>query len=229
MIARDEDLSSPDEPELTTTAPRKSAGKPTTVHSSESEGEAPAILTPVRAYVPQKSPPKKSASRPLRSALDIELTESEEEEDNPVEDEDIDGSSKKKSTVAKSQSNGRGTKFDDIFEPSPSAERKKPNTGLMLQFSTTSAPKPPVASKDTSLPAKGSTPTEESSDRRKKEKQKKKSKKSRQSKEEEDSPSKKGGGDQVVTGNGNPYGVIASLDAWLNSDSNALVRESSIL
>ena len=104
----------------------------------------------------------------------------------------------------------------------------------MLQFST--SPAPAKVPKDVSSRDKSHAPTGESPDQKKREKRKKKSKKSRHSKDEADGVGVLIGVDEgskstpadpvgVVGGGatGDPYGAIASLDAWLNSDSTTVV------
>lgn len=247
LIAADEDLSTPEEIEPTPPIPRFGGSKKNAAmdFSSESEEESPAILKPIQAPVARKPSPKpKAPTKPLKSALDIELTESEEEE----EEEQVEHSSTNmsKKPAGKQQSNGKAFKaLEDIFEPSPIQERKKEPKGLMLQFSSTepsaSTSKSSKASKEEALPAaKVSTPTEESPEQRKREKRK--SKKSKKKHHEEDgvkgSTKSSAGAASASTStiptsgdaggglDGDPYGAIASLDAWLNSDSNAMVRNA---
>ena len=242
MIAADEDLSSLEEPPTPSPPPPKSNPTKTTIaHPSDSEeeeeelGAAPAILMPTKAP-PQREPPKpKVAPKPLKSALDIELTESEKEEEEGEEsgavmgDEDVDVTSRKPRSEKRSQN------LEDIFEQPRSAKKKPESGGLMLQFA---APSPPRKAKATSLL---DTPNEESPDlQRRKEKKKKKSRKSKSSKEDgtaAESPAVAASETATGTRNGrtgslstadDPYGPLASLDAWLNSDT-ALVSLKNMI
>ena len=118
----------------------------------------------------------------------------------------------------------------------PAVEKKKKETkssGLMLEFNLPS-PTPPQ-------PKKTAPPNEEKrespkgtpdvGEKRRDSKSKKKSKKSRHDKDETERTKTKstgqqgggGGGDgvtgQVTVASDDPFGPIAALDAWLNSDS----------
>lgn len=235
MIAADEDLSSPDEPDY----PHPSAWKQksTTVEESESDEETPTILTPMKLREPQKHKPiPKASPKPLKSALDIELTDSGEEEDSAVVAEDEDYPSTKSRSVKLVQFNGKNQKLEDIFEPPRSTDRKKSeNKGLMLQFAAN--PSPAASPAVAKVSKEADTPSEESPDQKRRRDKKKKSKRSKSVKEEDgaaagSSVGGQGGGEEASR-NGrtgslsgtNPYGVIASLDAWLNSDdTGTLVR-----
>ena len=242
LIAADEDLSSPEEVETTPPAPKHSTKKPIAPESEEESEEdfpTPEILQPTQAPLvpkPTKAPmtskpssKPKAVVKPLKSALDIELTESEEQES--AEDEGPSVSSKKP------QSNGGHLKnLEDIFEPSPLLDRKKESKGLMLQFSSTPPTKPAAkTSKSDSLLLTTADPAEESPDQRRRDKKKKKSKKKRHDSDETSkstmaaasssvpiATTTSGGGD-VGGGPADPYGAIASLDAWLNSDTTTIV------
>ena len=240
MIAADEDLSSPEEDFIkpttttTTTKPATKAKQPTITkkpsESQEEEEEAPAILSPIKAPPPHKAPPKVTPTpKPLKSALDIELTESEEETDGDGDNDEQDGGTK--TSAKKTLSNGKNM---DIFEPSPLTSKKSANTGLMLQFT---APSKPAGSKVS--PAGNSRPKDkpgspqESPDVRRREKKKKKSSSSRKRKSSKDDVGVAGGGGAGDSGNavsvpGNPYDAIASLDAWLNSDTTELVSRGRL-
>ena len=258
LIAADEDLSSPDEPvaAATPTPPTKHTTLSKPLHSplassSEEDAPGPVILTPIQAPPPQppqaKKKQAKAASKPLKSALDVELTESEEEDEE--EEDSVDGRTSKKPAhiTSRSQLNGKTSNLDDIFEPSPLSERKKveKSGGLMLQFGSSvasPAAKPPPAPSKEAAAAAAATPTAESPDQRRREKRKKKSKRSKHSSSKEENGEAGGGGITPVSpavtsggggggggGAGDPYGVIASLDAWLNSDSTGLVSHTNPL
>ena len=240
MIAGDEDLSSPDEapPPVVVVPPTKIKNTPPIIRAnkqisfSDSEDEeatdvAPAILTPIKLPTPVLQPTKKS-SKPLKSAKDIELTDSEEEDtDRPqiMADEDCDSVDKKEKKIRSKNPP------DNIFEPSPVVPSKKKQSGLMLQFdpAITSArgsaalSAASASSKEVQNSPKDSPSTDSKCSERKKKKSKKSS--SRHSKKEE---AKKG---QEPTASlesashvtDDPFSAIASLDAWLNSTSGDVV------
>ena len=243
MIAADEDLSSPDELDY---APQSATKVTRTVDQSESDEEeeeeeeaTPAILTPIKAPAPIRRPTKPKASpKPLKSALDVELTESEEEEEEGSE-EGFPATTKKRGhlSASKPQSNGKGEKLEDIFEPPRITGKKKDeNKGLMLQFAVSAKPPPPASSKGSKVSKDVDTPTEESPDQKRKEKKKKKSKRRKEEDGGGQGAGGEGGGENEtaagrngrtgsLTGSSNPYSAIASLDAWLNSDdTGGLVR-----
>lgn len=250
MIAADEDLSSPDEEDfITPTKTTKTTQakqnptitrKPSEFQEEEAEAEeeeVPAILSPIKATPPHKPPPKATPTpKPLKSALDIELTESEAETDDGGDNDEQDGG--QKTSAKKTQSNGKNRKLDDIFEPSPPSplpSKKSANTGLMLQFT---APSKPAGSKVSTVGDsraddhdKPRSP-EESPDLRRRKKRKKSSSSSKKRKSSQDDMGVAGGGgagdsdkavSAAVSSPGNPYDAIASLDAWLNSDTAELV------
>lgn len=234
VVAADEDLSSPSETEVTAAASRngpvrsvKLKKQPVEVSLSESDEEPPSVLVPSKAPLPQASCPKpKSSPKPLKSAIDIELTESEEEESAPhiMGDEDIDG---KSTDFLK---NGKKKGRADIFEP-PVTETKKKQAGLMLQFDTSSSSQRVITpSKGVDSPGKDLSKNSPTQTRRDK---KKKSKRSKRSKDEESSTvqgkDKETGNGKVVVTAADPFGAIASLDAWLNSSSNDVVCRSCVV
>ena len=210
QIAMDEDLSTPEEEEE---------------EVEEAPPTAPSISTISK---PSPAPQTNRPSVVLKSAKDIELTESEEEDDTPniIADEDIEeGSAPAAPLTAKKT---KDVLSGELFEVEPSAEKKKKppkSSGLMLQFNL--PPTPPQPKKTASEKDKGSpkdTP-DQSETRRDSKGKKKKSKKSRHTKEEEAEVTKLDGGSghgvaQVPTIAANdPFGPISALDAWLNSDS----------
>lgn len=223
LIAADEDLSSPEESEVTTVTSRTSQftvkKQPIKLSLSESDEELPSMLCPVQSPLPRVSIPKpKFSPKPLKSALDIELTESEEEGSVPVVmgDEDMEGIS---TNIPRSRKK-KGK--EDIFEP-PVTETKKKQAGLMLQFDTPLKPQKALAA-STEVPKESS---QDSVPQTRREKKKKKSKKSRHSKEEESTAMRGEGQDtrngKTVVSAADPFSAIASLDAWLNSSSNDVV------
>ncbi len=239
MIAGDEDLSSLDEAPPVA-PPTETKNTPTIVRTnkqisfsdSESEEDQPvaAILTPVQAPLPAKPSAVKSKPSPkqLKSVKDIQLTESEEEDDDRPQimaDEDFDFSDKKGNDNLRNR--------DDIFEPSPSTLKKK-QTGLMLQFDPSITSPPPAVTvpsgKTQSKQTKNGLETSKdspSSDSRK-DKKKRKSKKSKhrhkdEDEEEEKESVKKTEEPASVSASNDPFAAIASLDAWLNSTSDDVV------
>ena len=193
--------------------------QPVQVSLSESDEEPPSILYPVKAPLSPASLPKsKPSPKPLKSALDIELTESEEEGRGSAPlvmlDEDIDG----RRTIM--PNNGKKKGMADAFEP-PVPETRRKQTGLMLQFDTCVKPQQVVAASwEVSKESQDST----SQTRREK---KKKSKKSKHTKNEESSvlhrEVKETGNGKAVVSAADPFSAISSLDAWLNSSSNDVV------
>ena len=208
QIAMDEDLSTPEE---------------------EEEEEAPPLAPPTSTA--SKPSPALQTGRPsaiLKSAKDIELTESEEEDDTPnvIADEDIEKSTPAAPLTTKKT---KDVLSGELFEVEPSADKKKKpakSSGLMLQFNL--PPSPPQPKKTASEKERRSpkdTPDQSETRRDSNGKKKKKSKKSRHTKEEEAEVAKLDGGSgqgvaQVppVVAN-DPFGAISALDAWLNSDS----------
>ena len=182
QVAMDEDFSSEEEP-----AP------PTSV----------AIATPT---VKPKTPPVK-----LKSAKEVVLTESEEE------DEELPSQPQRKATP-KSKPDG------DVFTTSTPAAQK-PSKGLLLDFDylssigdTKGKPKSPDAKKESpttpTSATKKESPTTPTGERRR-EKKRKGSKKSRHKEEE------KAGGDKPPPApiSEDPFALPPSLDAWLNAGS----------
>ena len=111
-------------------------------------------------------------------------------------------------------------------------EKKKKESGLMLEFNLPS-PTPPQPKK-TEEKRESPKGTPDVGEKRRDSKTKKKSKKSRHGKDEAETTTKTkstggggGGGDGVTTtttsqvpvASDDPFGPIAALDAWLNSDS----------
>ena len=227
MIAADEDLSSPEEFETTPLKPLKQEEEEILVIAELKES----ILTPIKVPSPQTVPTKsKQTPKPLKSALDVELTESEEEND-PL----ITGDDENDSIPVKTQSK---VTREQLFEPLPKnggvVKRKK--EGLMLQFSTAITAPPPQISSKSNKAVSSLDSQQESSDQRKREKRKK-SKKTKQVREDsKDTPpttrkersqsagGQSSGNENVTMSSNDPYGAIASLDAWLNSDSTNVVR-----
>ena len=249
LIAADEDLSSPDEAVVvapptrngTTLTATRGKKQPKQISFSDSEEEEeeeeeeedqqPVILTPIKVPTPKLSKKSKQSPKSLKSAKDIELTESEEE-DTPhvMADEDIDFSNKREKDRRKGQ--------ETIFEPPPVIAPKKKQAGLMLQFDPSITSARGAASKP-SKPAKDSQESPKDSptlETKRGEKKKKKSKRSSKHAKEEDvkETAKKVKETATVSStdpqsSGDPYGAIASLDAWLNSTSNDLVRKEYII
>ena len=243
MIAGDEDLSTP---ETTPLPSSKNFTKKFTLDDDDSddsdsdeEQEDSSIIIPIKAHQSKPTP------KPLKSALDVELTESSEDEEAHVvmADSDFDGEEKNPPPSSSSaasalpiktqtQKSKRSNPSLNIFEPMPPAgdkTKKKKSTGLMLQFDSLSS-SPQAAPKKTKSVT---LDPEESPDGGRKERKKKKSKKKKSSKDEgeivaigngtaKDQGSSNGGA--VETTADDPFGAIASLDAWLNSDSGDVVR-----
>ncbi|XP_064394924.1 rab-like protein 6 [Halichondria panicea] len=190
----------------------------------------------------EEAPPIKSAplvpevmkqQKPLVSAKEIVLTESEEESeeesDEPrvVEDEDVNLDQLTKPPTQYKKVFNNNVPLDELFNVPQKKEKKKKKMkpaedpieiqpveptvkpakkksgGLMLEFSPTPSQAPPPAAES---PAIGE---------RRDSKKKKKSKKRRESKETEAVLSVGGGKGST----GDPFTAISSLDAWLNSDS----------
>ena len=184
----------------------------------------------------EEAPPIKSARlvpevmkqpKPLVSAKEIVLTESEEESDEPrvMEDEDED-INMDQFTEPPSQDKKVFNNMDQLFKVPQKKEKKKPaedpieaqpvepsvkpakkSGGLMLHFSPIPSPVPPPAAES---PAIGE---------RRDSKKKKKSKKRKESKETEAVVAVSGG----KGSSGDQFTAISSLDAWLNSDSTGKV------
>ena len=200
----------------------------------------------------EEAPPIKSAplvpevmkqQKPLVSAKEIVLTESEEESeeesDEPrvVEDEDINLDQLTKPPTQYKKVFNNNVPLDELFNVPQKKEKKKKKMkpaedpieiqpveptvkpakkksgGLMLEFSPTPSQAPPPAAES---PAIGE---------RRDSKKKKKSKKRRESKETEAVVSVGGGKGST----GDPFTAISSLDAWLNSDSTGKVSIQSNL
>lgn len=241
LIAGDEDLSSPEE-EVLPQSSRQGTQSIMKDDSGDSEEEAPSILTPIKAPPVQPSKPK-AAPKPLKSALDVDLTESEEEEEEEEEDDSTAMASMIKQTGkistdwsqlgAESKKKKKQQPPTDIFEPPPvTTSGKSKKSGLMLQFESLS-PKTTTKKESKESPATTKKQSSEESPGQAKKEKKKKSKRSKRSKEEEEGDLLGGGGSTVKGGSGNgkvsvpaandPFGPIASLDAWLNSDSADVV------
>lgn len=202
QIAMDEDLSTPE----------------------EEEEEAPPTSTI------SKPSPALQTSRPpviLKSAKDVELTESEEEDDTPnvLADKDVEESAPAAPLITKKT---KDVLSGELFEVESSAEKKKKpakSSGLMLQFNL--PPSPPQPKKTASGKERRSPKDSpgQSETRRDSKGKKKKLKKSRHTKEEEADIAKlDGGSGRDVTqvppvAASDPFGAISALDAWLNSES----------
>lgn len=200
LVAMAEDLSSPEEEE----EPQKS-------HSA----------TAVSKSAPRPSRPPAT----LKSAKDVELTESEEEEDSAEEDD----------APVPEQRPRETKKGPDPFEtflakPSPSItpssapkSSKKKSTGLLLAF-----PEPSITvggSKELQEKEKGTTPAVESPDllgEEKRERKKKKSKKSKQKSVEDIDTGISGPAVTQPAPSEDPFGLTSSLNAWLNADVSNL-------
>ena len=187
-----------------------------------------------------KTPPQ--AKRPpvlLKSAKEIELTESEEE-DEPLEimaDEDVEEEERKPKPAAPLASKKtKDVLSGELFDVVPSVEKKKKaakSSGLMLEFDL------PPATKKTTKEKESPMDTPDASEKRRDSKSKKKrSKKSRHTREE-DEPTKvdgqSGSGGGAVTqappiSSDDPFGPISALDAWLNADStDPTVRDVNMI
>ena len=192
--------------------------------SSEEEPAPPTSVAIATPPVKPKTPPVK-----LKSAKEIVLTESEEE------DEELPSQAQTKA-IPKSKPDG------DIFSTSTPAA-KKPSKGLLLDFDylssigdTKAKPKSSGAKKDSpntpTSSAKKDSPTTPTSSRKKdspitptgerREKRRKRSKKSRHKGEEKE------GGDKPPAApvTEDPFALPPSLDAWLNAgpeESSSLV------
>lgn len=219
QIAMDEDLSSPEVDE-------------------EEEEEAPPKAPPIKPSPQLKHPPVV-----LKSAKDIELTESEEEDDTPeiMADEDVDEESAPPAAVHRSSSNKPQQKTKDVlsgeilFDVSPSVEKKKKkpaakSSGLMLEFNLPHTPPQPTKKEVSKKDSPMGTPELSETKRESSKGKKKKSKKSRHGKDDEDeikSGSGVGGAAQAPpVASDDPFGPIAALDAWLNSDAtDPMVRD----
>ena len=249
----DEDLSSPDEPEVISAPTTKAATsttnsapmaktRPVRVSLSESGEDSspvispikvtpmssiksPMVLSPIKATFPQIShiKPKRPSPKPLKSAMEIELTESEDEGGPLVMgDEDIDGVTMNTDTTTDKK------RRNDVFEPPMPETKKKQQAGLMLQFTSPLTPQKThtISNED------GEASKEPSKDLPKREKKKKrKPKKIKPPKEEEESAAAMPAEGQEtrnrksVVSAEDPFCAIASLDAWLNSSSNDVVGD----
>ena len=180
--------------------------------SSEEEPAPPTSVAIATPPVKPKTPPVK-----LKSAKEIVLTESEEE------DEELPSQAQTKA-IPKSKPDG------DIFSTSTPAA-KKPSKGLLLDFDylssigdTKAKPKSSGAKKDSpttpTSSGKKDSPITPTGERR--EKRRKRSKKSRHKGEEKE------GGDKPPAApvTEDPFALPPSLDAWLNAgpeESSSLV------
>ena len=165
----------------------------------------------------------------LKSAKDVELTDTEEEDSTEEED------------VPVPEPRARETKKGpDPFEtflakPSPSStpssapqsNKKKKHTGLLLAF-----PEPSVTvggSKELREGQRGAAPEVESPNLLGEEKRERKKKKSKKSKQKQVEDVDDGGSGPAViqpAASADPFGLTSSLDAWLNagqSDTSNLV------
>ncbi len=199
---------------------------------SSPEEEAPPIIT--AGVTPLVAEVKKQL-KPLVSASQIVLTESEEESDEPavMEDEDIDMDELTKPTPVTKTFN-KDVSLDKLFEVPQKKEAKskksalkgytieetkpvepttkpaKKSDGLLLEFMSSPPPTTPATPPLVKSPV---------INERRDSKRKKKSKKRRESKEAE----------AVVTESGekrasnDPFAAVSSLDAWLNSESTGKV------
>ena len=222
-MALDEDLSSPEEE----APPVKNVLVPE---------EAPPIKT--TPLVPETTPPVKKQPKPLKLANEIVLTESEEESDEPTvpEDEDVDVEelTKKEPPSEKKIQTFNNVPLENLFEVpqkkatkkkskkpaevvakslqvEPEAKPPKKSSGLLLEFS----PSPTPASKPD--PPAAESPVVKSERRDSK---RKKSKKKKETEVVKSGGVSEGGAKET---SGDPFGAIASLDAWLNSDSTGKV------
>ncbi len=188
----------------------------------------------------EEAPPIKSARlvpevmkqpKPLVSAKEIVLTESEEESDEPrvMEDEDVNMDQFTEPPTQDKKVFNNNVSLDELFKVPQKKEKKKKmkpaedpieaqpvepsvkpakkSGGLMLQFSPIPSPVPPPAAES---PAIGE---------RRDSKKKKKSKNRKESKETEAVVAVSGG----KGSSGDQFTAISSLDAWLNSDSTGKV------
>ncbi len=198
---------------------------------SSPEEEAPPIIT-APVTVPLKAEVKKQP-KPLVSANDIVLTESDEESDEPtvIEDEDIDMDELTKQSTSVTKNFGKDVSIDKLFEipqkktakskkkaldnhtieeTEPSESILKPakkSGGLLLEFMSSLPPaKPPVTESPVTSERRDSKRT-------------KKSKKRRESKEAEAVVSE----NTKKEASSDPFAAVSSLDAWLNSDSTVKV------
>ena len=229
QVAIDEDLSSPEEE----APPIKS--------TPLVPEEAPPIKT--TPLVPETTPPVKKQPKPLKSANEIVLTESEEESDEPavLEDEDVDLEEltkkeppsekktqrfdnvpleslfeipQKKATKKKSK---KSTEVIETVAVEPVAKPPKKSSGLLLEFSPTptpvSKPNPPAAESPVVKPERRDS-------------KRKKSKKKKEKEVVKSEGVSEGGAKET---SGDPFGAIASLDAWLNSDSTGKVHAMGVV
>ena len=203
MIARDEDLSSPDEEEAATPPsppkPISQEPSPVVVRRNDSSSQEPSPV--VRRDKPVK---------PLKSAKEVELTESEEEEEDEGEEEQT----VPRSTVRDKQRDielfwgktaPEGAKDEDEIKPKAKAK----SGGLLLEWAVPeqSATKPSSKKKES---PKGSPDVSEG----RKERRRKPSKKGSGSRRKKEAAAS---GSNGTTGANDPFGGGA-LDAWLNSE-----------
>ena len=210
QIAADEDFSSPEEEAAPVIVPQ------TTTTSKQSP------------QTQKKSPVVKSSPKILRSAKEVLLTDSESEDDEGpsvmVEKEDVDFDNDHMTKTKKQSTQPVKENIKDNLSIVP--PKKPKNSGLMLEFDLSPAALSKVATKDESP-----KDSPDSSGRRKDStKKKKRSKKTHHSKDKDENnpttPSsvKADSAPSAAINSNDPFGAIAALDAWLNSDSTEAVR-----
>ena len=201
--------------------------------SSPEEEEAPPPAPPTSAA----TKPSPQVSRPpvtLKSAKDVELTESESEEDAPEVMADEDLEEEHRPAVSVGSWKTKDVLSGELFDVDPTVEKKKKksskSSGLMLEFNLP-PPSQTEAKASAAEESRKESPlgTPEMTEKRKDAKsKKKKSKKSRHDKEEAETTQgsgQSGGGSAQAPpiSSDDPFGPIAALDAWLNSDSTDFV------
>ena len=197
--------------------------------SSQEEGSAPptsvavATLPPSRPQQPEEKP--KGPPVKLKSAKDIVLTESEEEDlDSP----ETKPAQPKATPKSKTDSGAFSTSTPKT------APAKKTSKGLLLEFNLPSPTQAKPKSSSASLPADspGSKPRERKSlpadsPSEPRERKRKKSKKSRHKSKEEEGGS---GPPAPPPASEDPFGLTSSLDAWLSAgtdESSKLVSRTA--
>ena len=173
-------------------------------------------------------PSPKQPAKPLKAAKDIVLTESESEEEEeeevgePAHNHSDDAPPAPIAVKPKAE-----VSLDELFAVPPVKQaathkkQAKSSGGLMLEFATTSTPE---KAKDSSSAAKKGSSSET-----KKSKKDKHHKKSRKEKKTAEVAVESGGKVEVkaAPSSEDPFGAIAALDAWLNSDATSAVGQDT--